>query len=128
MVVSTSNEIPYLTEVNDGCMTILSDVAEDKGGGSKGMRPHDLLCAGLASCMNMTARMVLERKGLPYEKVIVKVDLDRSDEESTVFLYDVDIVGDISEDKKNAVKEILINCPVSKTLRKQIRVKNNSSF
>lgn len=120
MVISSSKEENYCTEISNGNTFIFSDVAEEKGGKGEYLRPHDLLCAGFASCMNITTRMILERENIKYEKIIVKVDLDRSDENKTKFIYDVDIIGDISDETKRFITNMLRNCPVRKTLSKQI--------
>lgn len=64
--------------------------------------------------------MVLDRKNIEYEKVIVKIDLDRSYENKTRFLYNIDIIGNISEDLKQQIIDIASNCPVRKTLSKEI--------
>lgn len=120
MVISNSKEENYCTEISNENTFIFSDVAEEKGGKGEYLRPHDLLCAGFASCMNITTRMILERKNIKYEKIIVRVDLDRSDENKTKFIYDVDIIGDISDEDKQLVINMLRNCPVRKTLSKQI--------
>jgi putative redox protein len=120
MVVSKSKEENYCTEISNENTFIFSDVTKDKGGKGEYLRPHDLLCAGFASCLNITTRMILERKNIKYEKVIVEVDLDRSDENKTKFIYDVDIIGDISDETKQLVFKLLRNCPVRKTLSKEI--------
>ena len=120
MVISESKKDKYCTEISNGDKTILSDVTEEKGGRGEHFRPHDLLCAGLASCLNITTRMILERKGIEYEKVVVKVDIDKSDEKKTKFLYNVDIIGDISDEIKQSILEMLKKSPVKKTLSKEI--------
>ncbi len=40
---------------------------------SQVIKPHDLLCAGFASCLNITTRIVLKRKNIKDEKVIFLV-------------------------------------------------------
>lgn len=120
MIISESKKDKYCTEISNGDKTILSDVTEEKGGRGEYFRPHDLLCAGLASCLNITTRMILERKGIEYEKVVVKVDIDKSDEKKTKFLYNVDIIGDISDEIKQSILEMLKKSPVKKTLSKEI--------
>lgn len=125
MVISNSKEENYCTEISNGNTFIFSDIAEEKGGKGQYLRPHDLLCAGFASCMNITTRMILERKNIKYEKIIVKVDLDRSDDTKTKFIYYVDIIGDISDETKQHVISMLRNCPVRKTLSKQIEFKED---
>lgn len=120
MIISESKKENYCTEISNQATVIFSDVTEDKGGCGQYLRPHDLLCAGFASCLNITVRMVLDRKSIEYDKVIVKIDLDRSNESKTRFLYDIDIVGNISDDIKQQIINIASNCPVRKTLSKEI--------
>ncbi|WPC43853.1 OsmC family protein [Clostridium sp. JS66] len=120
MIISECKQENYCTEISNGNSVIFSDVTGEKGGKGQYLRPHDLLCAGFASCINITTRMLLERKNIKYEKVIVKVDLDRSDENKTKFLYDIDILGDISNDTKKLIISMVRNCPVKKTLSKEI--------
>ena len=120
MIISESIAENYKTEITNGSAVLCSDVTKDKGGNGEYFRPHDLLCASLASCLNITARMVLDRMNVAYEKVVVKVDLDRSDEARTGFLYDVEIIGDVPEELKQKVINLVSKCPVHKTLAKEI--------
>lgn len=55
-----------------------------------------------------------------YEKITVKVDLNRENEDKISFKYAIDIDADINEDIKNKVMRKVRNCPVRKTLSKQI--------
>ena len=119
MIISESSQEQYLTQLSNGAAGITADTVRAKDG-SEYFGPHDLLCAGFATCLNITVRMVLERRGLAYEKVIVKVDVDRSQEDSTIFLYDVDVIGDMDADAKEAAIAKASNCPVRKTLSKNI--------
>lgn len=120
MIISESKMENYCTEILNDNTIIFSDVTEEKGGKGQYFRPHDLLCAGLASCLNITTRMILDRKNIKYEKVIIKVDLDRSDENKTKFLYNIDIMGNISNEEKENIIKAVRNCPVRKTLSKEI--------
>jgi len=120
MIISESKKENYCTKISTENTVVFSDVTEEKGGNGQYLRPHDLICAGFASCLNITTRMVLDRKNIKYEKVIVNVDLDRSDENKTKSLYDVDVIGDISNETKQHVIKMVKNCPVKKTLSKEI--------
>jgi len=120
VVVSASGQEKYLAEIFNGTAGILSDTTEEKGGSGKYFRPHDLLEAALASCLNITTRMVLEAMNLSCEKVTVKVELDRSDEAKTVFKYEIDIAGAIENETREAVLARVMNCPVKKTLSKPL--------
>ncbi len=116
MVTSTSEKAPYRTTVTDGTSFLSADTTVEHGGQGGAFRPHDLLCAALASCLNMTVRMILERRGLAYETVRVQVDLDRSDPIAPVFRYDMEITGDIDPRIKQEILRKAANCPVHKTL------------
>jgi putative redox protein len=120
MVTAKSKTEKYLTEVTSQSAIIYSDTADKSAAGGDNLSPHELLCAGIASCVNITARMVLEHKNVAYDSVVTKVKLDGSDENKTKFIYDVDIIGDIPEETKRRVKEIVRKSPVIKTLSKEI--------
>ena len=120
MITAESEQSKYLTQISNGTARIFSDTAKDKGGGGDYFRPHDLLCAGYASCLNISVRMVLERMNLKYDKVIVKVDVNRDKEDSATFLHHVEIIGDIDAATKETVISKALNCPVKKTLSKSI--------
>jgi len=120
MVISTSGKENYYTSVSNEFAETYADATKDKGGSGQYFRPHDLICAGYASCLNMTVRMVLEKMDIHYQDVKVKVDLDRSREDKTIFLYDVEIVADMDSQTKELVIRTAKNCPVRKTLSKSI--------
>ncbi|OZB90457.1 OsmC family protein [Paenibacillus sp. XY044] len=119
MVTSTSGRELYLTELSNGTAAIQADVTPDKGGSGKHFRPHDLIEAGYAACLNITARMVLDRLNLPYDEVRVTVELDRK-EEATAFHYRIDISGELEEASKQMVLRLVRECPVYKTLSKPL--------
>jgi len=119
MITTESGENNYFTQISNGIASINADTAKDKNGSGDYFRPHDLIGAGFASCLNITVRMVLERMNLTYEKVITKVDLDREDD-ATTFLYQVEIVGDMDEATKARVIAKALDCPVRKTLSNKI--------
>ena len=120
MIISKSGDNKYITEIHNENEMIYSDVTEEKGGSGKYFRPHDFLEAAYASCLNITTRMILDSMNIRYEKVTVKVDLNREKEDKTIFEYTIDIDGDINEHIKNIVMRKVRNCPVRKTLSKQI--------
>ena len=119
MIIAEGGNNKYFTQISNGSAGINADVTEDKGGSGSFFRPHDLIAAGFASCLNITIRMVLDSMNLSYENVITKVDLNR-EEDKTTFLYHTEILGDIDTATKEAVISKAINCPVRKTLSKVI--------
>lgn len=125
MVISKSKNKKYITQISNSSEIIYSDVTEEKGGNGKYFRPHDLIEAGYASCLNITTRMVLDSMNINYEEIIVKVELDRENEDKTIFKYKVDIIGDIDEITRETVLKRVKNCPVRKTLSKPIEFEND---
>lgn len=121
MVTSFSENSAYKTCIeNEDSLKIYSDVASEKGGQSDGFRPHDLLCASFAACLNITVRMLLDKEKLSYDAVKVNVELNRNNPNKTIFTYDVEIAGNIGKDVKQAIIEKASNCPVHRTLSKSI--------
>ena len=64
--------------------------------------------------------MVLNSMNLAYETVIVQVELDRRPDKS-IFIYQIDIEGQLDEKSKRTVLKKVMNCPVRKTLSKQLQ-------
>ncbi|ADU26669.1 OsmC family protein [Ethanoligenens harbinense] len=129
MVTSISEQARYKTRVEGNhALQVYADVSEQKGGKSNGFRPHDLLCASLAACLNITVRMLLEELALSYDSVKVVVDLKRENPLKTTFLYHVDIEGKMSEDMKETVIKKAADCSIHQTLSGPISFEQVSSL
>lgn len=128
MIVSTSDTLRYLTRFSDGFHEAASDTTGDKGGGNAGFRPHDLLEAALATCVNMTIRMFAEKRAIPLHAVKTRVKLDRSMPDEAIFHYHVDLEGDLSAAQKEELLRAAASCPVRRTLSKQLRFESNSEM
>jgi len=120
MITAVNGPENYRVELGNGSRTIQADVNAEKGGGGNGFRPHELLAAAYASCLNISVRMILDRLKMPYSGVRVEVDLDRGVEGKTIFLSRIQIDGDIPEEDKRKVLALASNCPVRQTLSQQI--------
>ena len=117
MIIAESNSEKYSTQITTENASLIADVVDTA---TNTFQPHELLCAGLASYLDITVRMILEHKNIVYDNVIVKVDINTESETKTQFIYNIEITGDISEPVKKRVIEIARNCPVRKTLSKKI--------
>lgn len=115
MVKSTSEAVRYQTQLTNGAHSILSDTIRDKGGTESGFRPHDLLEAALVSCMNMTVRMYADKHGIALSDVTTRVKLDRSNPEETIFEYEVELQGELSEQDRARLLDVAGKCPVRRT-------------
>jgi putative redox protein len=121
MIQTDSQARKYQTKFTNGEAASQADTSADKGGTGHGFRPHELLEAALASCMNMTLRMVAERKEIPLADVAVQVSLDRSDPEHPVFEYSAQFHGELSPAQRDSLLAVMDRCPVRKTLSKPLQ-------
>lgn len=119
MVTASNRFQPYETELTNGSMTVQADTTADKGGGGQGFRPHELLEAALASCMNIHLRMYAANHGINLKSLRVVVTVDRSDESKTVFNYTIDPGGDLDEGQRAKLFQIAETCPVRRTISKE---------
>ncbi len=126
MIVSVSGDTPYRTMFTDGKSEGFCDTTSDKGGSGSGFRPHDLLEAALASCINMNLRMFADKSKIRLDEVRVKVSLNRDDPEETVFEYEVELKGDLGPEERRMLAE-LGPCPVGKTMTKRISLRGSSA-
>jgi putative redox protein len=95
MIECRSNEYKYSCKTDIGSFSIQSDTTSDKGGNENGIRPHDILSTAFASCLNMSVRMICDRKNIPIENVTTRVDLIREDS-CTIFNYQIEFSDQIS--------------------------------
>ena len=116
MIRTNSQATPFQVEFTNEQHSAMSDTTQDKGGGSCGFRPHELLEASLAACMNMTATMYATKNNIPLTHVATKVTLDRSGLEHVVFNYTLELKGNLTDAQRKAIHSAVRICPVRKTL------------
>jgi putative redox protein len=120
MICAKSDLTRYQTRFSDGEHEGIADTTADKGGAHSGFRPHDLLEAALAACVNMTVRMYADNHGIPLRAVTTNVNLDRTHPDEVVFRYEVEIDGELTEEQRNKLFQAASACPIRKTLSKRI--------
>ncbi len=116
MTTAISDGVAYRTSVRSGDLQLLANTLKDGVGGTDGFRPHDLLEAALAACMNITARMAAEKAGIPLEQVTTQVRLERTGDGPVTFHCSFSTSGDLSEGKRAALARAVAQCPVRRTL------------
>jgi len=116
MITATSQAQNYATQFSNGYAEAESDTTPDKGGKGIGFRPHELLEAALANCMNMTLRMAAEKYRIPLSGVSVSVSLNRQNPETKIFEYRVEFPDSLQDVEKQHLLSALERCPVRKTL------------
>lgn len=121
MIRADSQPTNYHTEFTNGAHRSTSDTTPNKGGGNCGFRPHELLEAALAACMNMTVRMAADKQGIPLSSVSVTVSLNREEPGKPVFEYSVQFAEALSEAQKSRLLSAVELCPVRNTLSQPLR-------
>jgi putative redox protein len=120
MIEATSEHDRYRTRFTNGIHSADSDATPDKGGSGSGFRPHDLLEAAFATCMNIFLRMCADQNNIPLTDVKTKVRLDRTTADVTVFNYEIELPGSLIESDRERLLEMAKKCPVRQTLSKRI--------
>ncbi|NCB54936.1 MAG: OsmC family peroxiredoxin [Epsilonproteobacteria bacterium] len=118
MIVSESQHEKYLTHFTNGTYHASADTTKEKGGMEQGFRPHELLEAALACCMNMSLRMHAQKLSIPLEKVRVSVFLNRKEPEHPTFEYDVAFDASLCASDRQALLDTLAHSSVRSTLSK----------
>ena len=115
MVKATINKAHYACSVTNGSHEVIVDEPIELGGTNKGFAPKGLLMASLASCVAITLRMYVDRKGWAVDKIEVEVNMGIENAED-VFLEEITCTGNLTEDQKQRLEVIASKCPVSKIL------------
>ena len=120
MIIASSEPQHFLTRFSNGKQTRSADTTPDKGGGDSGFRPHELLEAALATCMNMNLRMYAANHGIELGNVSTTVSLDRNSPLEAVFNYSIELSGQLDDEQRKKLLEIAETCPVRRTLSKKL--------
>lgn len=130
-----SDEI-YRTTLTAGRHELTADEPESvEGGGDAGPDPYDYLLMSLGSCTVMTLNMYARRKEWPLEEVYLELrHHKRHDEDcakcenpaSMIDRIEVELIlkGDLDEAQRERLLEISQRCPVHRTLKGNMEIKN----
>lgn len=115
----------YTSSVTINQHELLVDEPIEKGGEDMGPAPGDYLCAALASCEAITLRMYAQRKKWKVEKIKVKVDLIKGDQNPPAlhtFTCEVSFTGTLDEEQLKRLEVIANSCPLHKLLSRPNKI------
>ncbi|ATB69032.1 hypothetical protein SJPD1_0919 [Sulfurospirillum diekertiae] len=123
MMISESQHEKYLTRFTNGMLSAYADTTKNKGGLEQGFRPHELLEAALACCMNMSLRMNAEKLCIPLKEMKVQVSLNRENSEQSTFEYSVSFGESLLYEDEQKLLTALEYSSVRSTLSKPLAFK-----
>lgn len=107
--------------------TFIADEPIKSGGNDTGPDPFTLLLSSLATCTLVTLRMYIDYKGWTIPTIAVNANLfqtKQSDGTTNTFIdRDITFPDGVSLEQKNRLQEIAQNCPVSKILEGNLKVR-----
>lgn len=120
VMVTETGEGAFQVEVVAGGVRFLADEPREVGGLGSGPTPYDLLAAGLGACTAMTLRLYARGKGLPLDRVSVRVGHSRrrDAEPADLFTRRLRIEGALTGEQRQRLAEIAARCPVHRTLQR----------
>lgn len=139
VIVAETGEGRFQNYVLAGDHASYADEPETVGGQDTGPSPYQYLAAALGACTSMTLRMYAEHKGLPLDRVSVKLHHEKGHAEDCADCVEgqarkVDIIertltleGDLSEEQRQRLTEIADKCPVHRTLNAPVVIRTKLS-
>ena len=104
----------------------IADEPASVGGEDIGPDPYSLLLSSLASCKLITLRMYIDRKGWEIDNIAIRVNLYQETKgglTTTIIDCDILFISPVNEEQKMRLLEIAKNCPISKILQGDLKVR-----
>lgn len=126
-IIGTGGTIQYQCTIEWRNGSFLVDEPPKNGGQDLGPDPFTLLMSSLASCTIITLRMYIERKGWDVPNIVVRTNMFQTKSgENTNYFIDRDISlpdSTLDAEQKNRLSEIAGQCPVSKVLEGNTKIR-----
>ena len=118
--IATNSGAIYATSMQAGAFTMMADEPIGTGGKELGPNPGEYLCMALASCKVITLRMYAGRKNWKVDHIEVKVVhvKGEDDPQENVFMCELIVTGELTDEQRQRMLEISKKCPVDRLLGK----------
>jgi putative redox protein len=128
----------FVQEVTAGRHHLVADEPVAAGGTDRGPGPYDLLMSALGSCMSMTIALYARTKKWPLETVTIRLTHSRVYAKDCLdcvvrddTLLDridtaVQLSGALTAEQEQKLMEVAHRCPVHRTLKSQIEIREVS--
>lgn len=120
-MVSGQRKQPLAADIQIREHKLITGVNEKLGGQDEGPNPHELLEAALAGCTILTVQMYANRKGYKLESCDVEVKIEKEGPETFISRH-VTFKGDLSDEEKARLTEIVEKCPIHKLLESKVTI------
>jgi putative redox protein len=132
--VSVESASPdFLENIRVGRHRLQADEPVSAGGMDAAPTPYELLLAALGSCKVVTLRMYAKRKNWPLEAVNVDLSHTKAHAEDCAncsgetrmidhIQVEIRLLGELSDEQRQALLAIAEKCPVQRTLTSGIRI------
>ncbi|PKV75908.1 OsmC family protein [Pontibacter ramchanderi] len=111
----------YTTTLQTNQHMLIADEPTDLGGQELGPAPGDFLCMALASCMVITLRMYITRKGWEIGRIRARVNLVKNIDKaagSNTFYCNLSFSEKLTAEQCEKLHKIAKACPLHRLLNK----------
>ncbi len=128
ITLERQNKAVHLQATNEDGARIDIDGAPSIGGENKGLRPMQLLLAGLGSCSTMDIISILNKQKQDLQDIRIVVDGEREKEKTPSLFEEIHVhfilSGNLDEKKVKRAVDLSMNtyCSVSKIIEKTARI------
>ena len=128
IILERQNQAVHLQAVNEDGARIDIDGAPTVGGENKGLRPMQLLLAGLGSCSTMDIVSILNKQKQDLADIRILVDGQREKGKTPSLFEDIHVhfilTGNLDKKKVQRAIDLSMNtyCSVSKIMEKTARI------
>ncbi len=128
ITLKRQNQAVHMKAVNEDGAEVNIDGSAGAGGENKGMRPMQLLIAGLGGCSSIDIINILKKQKEPLEDFQVTIDAEREKDKTPSLFSEIHVHfllrGDLDDKKVKRAVSLSMNkyCSVTKTLEKTARI------